>query len=136
MGSGPSTPHYFCAPQSASTTIALRLGLHFSQQIEEQSLSTTTPLHIEGNRVCRSEIRIDRKWQAIKYYEFFPRSSDLIVLLLEDGLYVTEIDDRAWQNTQQVYPGDDFKVVVTDTNIYIKEDDKYFELLTRIDADN
>lgn len=136
IGSGPSTPHYFCTPQVASTTVAYRLGLHFAQQIEEQRLSTTTPLHIEGDRVCRSEIRLDRKWQNIKYYEFFPGSSDLIVLLLDDGLYVTEIDDRAWQNTQQIYPGDNFRVVVTDTNIYIEEDEKYFELLTRIDEDN
>lgn len=136
IGSGQSTPHYFCTPQAASTTIAYRLGLHFAQQIEEQSLSTTTPLHIEGDRICRSEIRIDRKWQNIKYYEFFPGSSDLIVLLLDDGLYVTEIDDRAWQNTQQIYPGDNFKTVVTDTNIYIEEDGRYFELLTKIDEDN
>lgn len=136
IGSGPSTPHYFCTPQAASTTVAFRLGLHFAQQIEEQRLSTTTPLHIEGDRVCRSEIRIDRKWQNIKYYEFFPGTSDLVVLLLEDGLYVTEIDDRAWQNTQLVYPGDNFRVVVTDTNIYIEEEDKFFELLTKIDEDN
>jgi hypothetical protein len=136
IGSGPSTPHYFCTPQVASTTVAFRLGLHFAQQIEEQRISTTSPLHIEGDRVCRSEIRIDRKWQNIRYYEFFPGFSDLIVLLLEDGLYVTEVDDRAWQNTQQIYPGDNFRVVVTDTNIYIEEDDKYFELITRIEEDN
>jgi hypothetical protein len=136
IGSGASTPHYFCAPQSASTSVALRLGLHFAQQIEEQRLSTTTPLHIEGDRVCRSEIRLDRKWQKIKYYEFFPGTSDLIVLQLEDGLYVTEVDDRAWQNIQQVYPGDTFKTFVTDTNIYIEEDGHYFELLTKIDQDN
>lgn len=136
IGSGASTPHYFCTPQAASTTVAYRLGLHFAQQIEEQRLSTTTPLHTEGDRICRSEIRIDRKWQDIKYYEFFPGTSDLIVLLLEDGLYVTEIDDRAWQNTQQVYPGDNFRAVVTDTNIYIEEDGMYFELLTKIDEDN
>jgi hypothetical protein len=136
IGSGPSTPHYFCTPQTASSTIALRLGQHFADQIEEQRLSTTTPLHVEGDRVCRTEIRIDRKWQDITYYEFFPGSSDLIVLLLEDGLYVTEIDDRAWQNTQQIYPGNNFRVFVTDTNIYIEEDEKYFELLTKIDVDN
>ncbi|MEN9920571.1 MAG: hypothetical protein RL538_464 [Candidatus Parcubacteria bacterium] len=136
IGSGPSTPHYFCSPQAASSTVALRLGLHFAQQIEEQSLSTTTPLHIEGDRVCRTEIRLDRKWQKIKYYEFFPRSSDLVVLQLEDGLYVTEIDDRAWQNTQLIYPGDSFRTYVTDTNIYIEENGHYFELLTKIDEDN
>ena len=55
---------------------------------------------------------------------------------LEDGLYVTEIDDRAWQNTQMIYPGDKFETIVTDTNIYIKEDGRYFELLTKIPVAN
>ena len=54
------------------------------------------------------------------------------MLQLEDGLYVTEIDDRSWQNTQQVYTGDDFETVVTDTAIYIKQEGRYFELLTTL----
>lgn len=136
IGSGASTPHYFCTPDQATSTVAFRYGAHIVAQMEEQRLSTTTPLHVERGRMCRSEIRIDRKWQKIKYYEFFPRSSDLVVLQLEDGLYVTEIDDRAWQNTQMVYPGDKFETFVTDTNIYIKEDGRYFELLTTIDEAN
>ena len=136
IGSVQSTPYYFCTQDSASTTIALRYGAHFAKQIEAQRLSTTTPLHIENNRICRSEIRIDRKWQKIKYYNFFPHSSDLVVMRLEDGLYVTEIDDRSWQNTQMIYPGDKFETMVTDNNIYIKEDGRYFELLTAIPKTN
>ena len=136
IGSGQSTPYYFCTPDTSSTTIALRFGEHFAKQIEEQRLSTTTPLRIENNRICRFEIRLDRKWQKIKYSEFFPNSSDLVVMQLEDGLYVTEIDDRSWQNTQMIYPGDKFETIVTDTNIYIKEDGRYFELLTAIPQTN
>jgi hypothetical protein len=59
-----------------------------------------------------------------------------VVIQLQDGLYVTEIDDRAWQNTQMIYPGDNFRAVATDTNIYIEEDGKYFELVTKIDEAN
>lgn len=136
IGAGPATPHYFCSSEHASSTIAFRLGMHVMLQMEEQRLSTTTPLHIENSRLCRTEVRLDRKWQKIKYHEFFPRSRDLVVLQLEDGLYVTEIDDRAWQNTQLIYPGDNFSTVVTDTNIYIKEDGRYFELLTEIPETN
>jgi hypothetical protein len=136
VGAGPSTPHYFCSSQSASSSISDRLGEHVASQFSEQALSTTTPLHVEGSRLCRTEIRIDRKWQKIMYYVFFPRSSDLVIIQLEDGLYVTEIDDRAWQNTQMVYPGSDFRTMVTDTNIYIEEDGNYFELLTVIPEAN
>jgi hypothetical protein len=136
IGSGSATPHYFCTPQMATSTVAIRLGAHVALQMDEQYLSTTTPLHTEGARICRSTIRIDRKWQDIKYYEFFPGSSDLVVLQLQDGLYVTEIDDRSWQNTQMIYPGDNFRTIVTDTNIYIEEDGRYFELVTRIEENN
>jgi hypothetical protein len=136
IGSGASTPHYFCTPLSASSTVALRLGAHVALQMEDQRMSSTTPLHTEGARICRSTIRLDRKWQDIKYYEFFPRSSDLVVLQLQDGLYVTEIDDRSWQNTQMIYSGDNFRTIVTDTNIYIEEDGKYFELMTKIEEAN
>lgn len=136
IGAGNATPYYFCAPSSfSSSTVALRFGEHFASQMEAQRLSTTTPLHFEGDRTCRTEIRLDRKWQKIKYYEFFPNSTDLVILQLEDGLYVTEIDDRSWQNTQMVYPGDSFRTIVTDTNIYIEEDGKFFELLTRLEED-
>lgn len=135
-GSGASTPHYFCTSQQATSTVALRLGKHVAEQMDQQRLSTTTPLHVEGSRICRTTIRLDRKWQDLSYYEFFPRSSDLVVMQLQDGLYVTEIDDRGWQNTQMVYPGDSFEVFVTDTNIYIKEDGNYFELVTRIEQQN
>ncbi|HEY0964328.1 MAG TPA: hypothetical protein VGE31_00860 [Candidatus Paceibacterota bacterium] len=137
IGAGNATPYYFCAPIAlSSSTVAVRFGEHFAKQIEEQRLSTTTPLHVEGDRVCRTEIRLDRKWQQIKYYEFFPNSSDLVILQLEDGLYVTEIDDRSWQNTQMIYPGDNFRTVVTDTNIYIEEDGNFFELLTKIEEED
>jgi hypothetical protein len=127
-----SIPHYFCTNDAASSTVALRLGEHVAKQIEAERLSTTTPLLVNGSRVCRNSIRIDRKWQTIKYYAFFPGLSDLVVLQLEDGLYVTEIDDRSWQNTQLIYPGDNFKTVVTDDSIFIEEDGRYFELLTDI----
>jgi hypothetical protein len=126
-----ATPHYFCTALQDDATIAARYGTHIAEQIAQHRLSTTTPLHIENDRQCRTEVRIDRKWQAIQYYEFLPNSSDLVLLQLEDGLYLTEIDDRAWQNTQLLYPGESFRTIVTDTNIYIEEDGRYFELFTK-----
>ena len=133
LGSIENTPHYFCVAQSASTTIAARHGDHVAVQFDEQALSTTTPLLLEDNRMCRSRIKIDRKRQAVEYYNFLPNSADLLILQLSDGLYVTEIDDRSWQNTQLVYSGDNFETVVTNDNIYINEDGRYFELLTNIE---
>jgi hypothetical protein len=131
-GDQDTIPYYFCVSGTASSSIAERFGEHVAAQVIEQELSTTSPLIIDNNRLCRTEIRIDRKRQTVSYYAFLPGSRDLIVLQLEDGLYVTEIDDRAWQNTQLLYAGDDFTVVVTDDSIYIEEDDRFFELLTEL----
>lgn len=131
-GDKKDTPHYFCVTGTASSSIATRYGEHVAAQIDKIQITTTDPLLIEGARFCRTEIRLDRKWQQVSYFEFLPNTSDLVVLKLEDGLYVTEIDDRAWQNTQRIYSGSDFEVVVTDNNIYISENGRYFEILTQL----
>ncbi len=136
VGSENTVPHYFCVFDAATSTLATRYGEHVALQVDTQRLSTTTPLWFANTRACRSEIKLDRKWQTVDSFFFFPDVNDLVILKLEDGLYVTEIDDRAWQNTQKIYEGDDFEVVVTDDNIYVEEDGRYFELLTTIEADN
>ncbi|MCA9359310.1 hypothetical protein KC926_03850 [Candidatus Kaiserbacteria bacterium] len=126
-------PYYFCVSDRASTSVAERYGQHVADEIERLKISTTTPVMIDGNRVCRPEIRLDRKWQDVYFYDFFPNSKDLILMQLEDGLYVTEIDDRSWQNTQLLYAGNDFQVAVENGAIYLMEDGRYFEIITEIE---
>jgi hypothetical protein len=128
-------PYYFCLAGSASSTIAERYGEHVAEQVVDQRVSTTTPLYEDGNRICRSEIKIDRKRQDILYYDFLPGSSDLVLLQLEDGIYVSEIDDRAWQNTQVLYDSSDVTILVENEVIYIKQGELYAELLTEIPED-
>jgi hypothetical protein len=87
----------------------------------------------DNNRLCRPEIRIDRKWQDVYFFDFLPNSADLVLLQLQDGLYVTEIDDRAWQNTQKIYAGNDFRVITENNSIFIEVNNSYFELITEIE---
>jgi hypothetical protein len=134
-GEGDAIPYYYCVTNTASSSIAERYGDHVARQVEEQRVSTSTPLFVDNNRQCRREIQIDRKRQDVLFYDFLPGSSDLVLLQLEDGLYVTEIDDRAWQNTQQIFPGTDFRVVIENDTIYLKEGESYAELLTDIPED-
>jgi hypothetical protein len=129
VGSYNSIPYYFCVANTPASTIAERYGEHVAEQVSEQTVSTTTPLYVDENRVCRREIRIDRKRQDVIFYEFLPGASDLVLLQLEDGLYVSEIDDRAWQNTQQIFPGNGFSVLVENDVIYLKLGELYAELL-------
>lgn len=130
-----SIPYYFCVTAGTATSTAQRYGEHVANDVARLRHSTTTPLLIDGDRVCRPEIKLDRKRQDVFYYDFFPNNPDLVVLQLEDGVYVTEIDDRAWQNTQLLYPGDDLRVVVENDSIYIEEAGRLFEILTEIELD-
>lgn len=128
-------PYYFCVVAESASTTAQRYGEHVEEAIEIFSLSTTTPIMVDGDRLCRPEIKLNRLQQDVYFYDFFPGNSDLVLLQLEDGLYVTEIDDRAWQNTQMLYEGEDFRVVVENDSIYINEGNYYFEIITEIELD-
>jgi hypothetical protein len=128
-------PYYFCLPLAASTTVGERYGTHVASQFEEAAVATSTySFFTESNRQCRTAIKIDRTRQAIKNFAFIPNSDDLILLQLSDGLYVTEVDDRSWQNTQLIYPGDNFKMRVTDRAIFITENNTFFELQTVLNS--
>lgn len=135
MGEPQSIPFYFCVIDDLASSTAELYGDHVASAIEQYRTSTTTPLIIEDNRVCRPEIRIDRKWQNVYYYDFFPGNSDLVLLHLNEGLYVTEIDDRAWQNTQLLYSGEDFRVIVENDIIYIEDGELYFEIITELEME-
>lgn len=132
IGEMDTAPYYFCVTKSSSTIIAQRYGTHVAEQIEEQRLSTTSELYVDDNRICRQTIKIDRKRQDVTYFDFLPGTSDLVLLQLEDGLYVSEIDDRSWQNTQKLFPGNDYEIVIDNNAIYLKIDDVIVELFTEI----
>jgi hypothetical protein len=51
---------------------------------------------------------------------------------LSDGLYAVEVDDRAWQNTQLLYPGTDIHVVQDGGRIYVQDGEYYLEVFTEI----
>ena len=128
-----SIPYYFCITETTgSSTTARRYGEHVALEINRLKVSTSTPIIVDGNRLCRPEVKLDRQRKDVYFYDFFPGTSDLVLIQLEDGLYVTEIDDRSWQNSQLIYPGTDFRVVVENGVIYVKDDNKYLEIITEI----
>lgn len=133
IGEVSNIPYYYCVPKLDTETIAERYGNHIADEMMRFEMSTTTPLLYDSNRICRPEIKMNRLQQDIFFYDFYPTSSDLVLLQLEDGLYVTEIDDRAWQNTQRLYPGTDFTVLVYNNVIYIKNGVDFFEIVTVIE---
>ena len=135
VGAEQDIPYYFCVPQSslASTTelYGAQVMKGVVQAMEESALLGTTET-ANKSRICRSEIKIDTKGHKVIYFDFFPNNGDLVLLQLDNGIFVVEIDDRSWQNSQQLYPASAEKIIVNNGIIYVKDHGIYFELLTKL----
>jgi hypothetical protein len=134
LGVGRQIPHYFCTNQVSTTSSPdLKLGASLSEVVEEELIFQDNLNEIvSGERECRTTIRIDRRSQTVHDFDFFPDNEDLVILTLDDGLYVIEIDDRAWQNAQVLYPGQNLKTLVHGGGIFVKDGNKILEALTDI----
>lgn len=131
IGKDSQVPSYYCSSQFATDTdngLDNRL-----QNFGRLDQFTTSTQYKNQFRLCRTDIKLDRKWQKVHDFDFAPDNVNLVLMQLDDGIYMTEIDDRAWQNVQLLYPGKDLMMVVYRNNLFVKEDDFIFEALTAID---
>jgi len=135
IGAQNNIPYYFCVPQASLASTSELYGAQVmtgvAQAMEESTLLGTTETS-NSSRVCRSEIRIDTHGKPVIYFDFFPNGGDLVLLHLADGIFVVEIDDRSWQNSQPLYPDSAEKVVINNGIIYVEDHGIYFELLTTL----
>lgn len=128
-------PHYFCSN---------RAEIAANQEMEKSLLATKeekTPDYISSSIAinsleCRTSILMDRKNQTVQDFNFYPDSENLVLMMLDDGLYVVEVDDRAWQNSQRLYPGDNLMMIVYGGSIFIKDGDVIVEALTELIESN
>lgn len=123
-------PYYFCVNELTPSTTARWYGQHVAAAVydETQSSGLASTTFSANGRVCRSEIQLDRLREPVEWFWFVPGDSNLALLHLASGLYVTEIDDRSWQNVQPLYRSDDMTVLVDGDGIFIKEGDFIFEV--------
>lgn len=134
LGDREDTPYYYCVTNKGAKTTPQMYGTHVYEQLVEQ-IATTTDLSRLKNydlRFCRDTIRIDRLWQNVKWFDFMPGNEHLVLMLLDDGLYVVEIDDRSWQNTQLLYPGNDIEVLIDGDRIFVQDSGYLLEVYTEI----
>lgn len=73
---------------------------------------------------CVEEIQLNTKEGKPVSFDFFPGATDLAIVTLKDGVYVTELDNRSGQNIQPLFatPGADFRII--DGGIYVKTADE------------
>jgi hypothetical protein len=134
LGEQRSTPFYYCLNYQGASSTAELYGTHVYTQLYTQLASTTdlvSDVH-HDTLLCRHTIRIDRGFSDVSWFDFVPGSRDLVLMLLADGLYVVEVDDRAWQNMQLLYPGTNVTVRVEDSNIFIKDGEYFLEVETEL----
>ncbi len=131
-GSLSSIPYYYCLQYRGEKETEIEYGAHVLQSLLTKYGTSSALIPLEGERVCRDGVRIDRLGQTAHWFDFYPDSSDLVLMLLDDGLYVVEIDDRGWQNTQQLFPGENIEAIVDGGRIFVKQDSLIFEVFTEI----
>lgn len=74
---------------------------------------------------CKKSIRVDFDTE-IKSFSFMPKRNDIILILNEDGLWATELDDRSVRNIQPIYFGENIDFRINDNNIVIVLDNGIF----------
>ena len=123
-------PYYFCInttrPEGATTSV---LSLYVAANAASVSDAMETAV-TRGDFSCRDEISINTFDRDVSLFGFMPGTNgDVVLVQLTDGLYAVEVDDRGWQNTQLLYPGESITVVVFGEQVFIHDGTHYFELL-------
>lgn len=119
-------PYYYCAEDfeltSASSTPLIQVEKLQAAVSEGGTPELMQPvLQVEEGAECDPIIRLDRKEEKITAFDFFPGSTDLVIVSFQDGVYVIEIDDRGWQNRQPLVLGEGLDMRVENGNIYISD---------------
>ena len=141
VGSFEDMPYYFCAPDfepygtgvvatttdTVETTDDLKEG---DDVLNVDGVITMHPIQtVPKNVVCDPTIRIDHKGQKIQAFDFFLGSTDFVVVVLQDGIYIVEVDDRSWQNVQPLIQGSNLHMYIENGNMYVYDGDLIYQMI-------
>lgn len=133
-------PYYYCAADfprysdgSATTTESLPEVDEVEEVVDEViPEGVMHPIQtVSKDDVCDPTIRIDRKWQEVQDFQFFPGSTDLVIMVLKEGVYAVEVDDRSWQNTQSLFMGTDLRLYIENGNIYVYDGTLIYQIIVK-----
>lgn len=130
IGTPNNMPYYYCAapfphyePQGTSTRATTGIvNVAQAMDIEDDLLLEVQTVVDPDN--CDPTILMDDGGEEVNYFDFFPNSTDLVIMGTDSGIYVVEIDDRGWQNRQPLLIGKNLEVRVYNGGVYIY-DGKY-----------
>ncbi len=135
-------PYYYCAEEferySSTTASSSLLKDVVDTDLEEVNVpDDVMVLHpvqaILEEEECDPTIKIDRKWQTVHDFDFLPGSEDFVILVLDDGVYVVEVDDRAWQNVQPLFMGENLEMRIERGDIYLYDGTLIYQVFLEIE---
>jgi hypothetical protein len=137
IGSFEEMPYYYCAPDfephGTGNIPATNTLDAFVDQTDVDSVDDEAIIHpiqtIPKDAVCDPTIRIDRKGQDIQAFDFYLGSTDFILLVIQNGIYVVEVDDRSWQNAQPLIRGTNLRMYIENGNIYVYDGDLIYQMI-------
>lgn len=134
VGERENMPYYYCAEDFELTNATSTPLLQVEKLPAALSASDVPELmqpvqQVEVGALCDPTIKLDRKEEKIKAFDFFPGSSDLVLLAVDSGVYVIEIDDRAWQNRQPLVLSEGLDMRVESGNIYVSDDKLIYQII-------
>ncbi|MEZ4200350.1 MAG: PEGA domain-containing protein [Candidatus Paceibacterota bacterium] len=128
VGSRADMPYYYCAEDyellGTSTVPLLSPPIAQSASVvdaETEDLLLHPVQQVEDDTACDPTIMINTAGQIARTFDFYPNSTDFVLVALEDGIYVIEIDDRGWQNKQPLVMGENLDVRVEGGNVYVSD---------------
>lgn len=92
-----------------------------------RTLDTIPYYFCDTQKECDTRIVIDVD-EIPEYFDFVPGNNNLVLLVLESGVYVSEIDPRDTQNRQRLYEGSALDARVYEGGVFIKEENIFFEI--------
>jgi PEGA domain len=133
VGSFEQMPYYYCAavfPRYSSSTTEMIADEEEEDTVlnnealltasrEEDATEFVHPIQqVEEDTPCDRRVKIDPQAEVLGF-EFFPGSTDFVIVELTSGIYVMEIDARAWQNLQPLLLGENLQVHIENGGIYV-----------------
>lgn len=125
VGPREQMPYYYCAEDfefSILTSVEAQPPIYGKELIGPVQ-------HVPEDVECEPVIEIDRGGEKVHAFDFYPGSTDLVLLARSSGVYVVEIDNRAWQNTQPLIIGEDLDMRTVNGTIYVYDGRLIYQVL-------
>ncbi|MCD5381939.1 MAG: hypothetical protein LR017_01330 [Candidatus Pacebacteria bacterium] len=140
VGAGEQMPYYYCAEPFArySTTTSVAEGdivapsLISLEQVPEEPevVEFIHPIQtVADDSTCEPIIEIGPHYEPVRYFDFFLGNTNLVLLVLNSGVYVVEVDNRAWQNMQPLVRGAGLDARIENGSVYVYDGTLIYQMI-------